>query len=321
VWTLGTLTAAIAGLAQWPRPRLRWRCIIFALLLATAGVWTGTIERGAQPTLDVLFFDVGQGDAVLVSTPGGKHILIDTGPRSFGGESAAAYSVVPYLEQEGIDHLEAIVVTHPDGDHLGGLPSLLESVSVGQVLHSGQKVETDLYKQTRILLQRKGIPSRAVDRGDDLLFGAVRLQVLGPPVHPHRNGIDSENGQSVVLHVVYGSTDVLLPGDIEANTERDLIRTYGSQLASRVVKVPHHGSQTSSTSAFVQASVDSLRGTAAVVSVGRSNRFGMPDAQVLSRWKRFSSVYTTSQTGAVWMRSDGVDVWRVQWKSQQGLTW
>jgi len=316
VWTLGALAAVTVGLAQWPRPRLRWRCVALALLLATVGVWTGTIGRGTRPTLDVLFFDVGQGDAVLMSTPSEKHILVDTGPQSFGGESTVAYSVVPYLEQRGIDHLEAVVITHPDGDHLGGLPTLLESVSVGQVLHSGQEVKTDLYRQTRGLLQRRGIPSRSVDRGDRFLFGAVRLQVLGPPGCPRQHGIDSENGQSVVLHVAYGRTDVLLPGDIEANAEQNLVRTYGSRLASRIVKVPHHGSQTSSTPAFVQASIDSLRGTAAVVSVGRSNRFGMPDAQVLSRWRQHASVYTTSQRGAVWMRSDGVDVWRVQWKDK-----
>jgi competence protein ComEC len=314
VWTLGALAAGMASLAQWPRPRLRWRWMAVALFLATAGVWASAVKPAARPTLDVLFFDVGQGDAALVSTPEGKHILVDTGPRSFGGESAAAHSILPYLDRHGIDHLEAVVVTHPDGDHLGGLPSLLQSVSVGQVLHSGQRVQTDLYERSRTLLKRNGIPNRAVDRGDGFSLGAVRVQVLGPPARPRRHGIESENGRSVVLHLTYGATSVLLPGDIESDAERDLARTYGSQLESQVVKVPHHGSATSSTSAFVDSVADSSQSTMAVVSVGKSNQFGMPDAQVLDRWRNVATIHRTSETGAVWLRSDGRAVWQVRWE-------
>jgi competence protein ComEC len=314
VWTLGALAAALVGVAQWPRPRLRWRCLACALLLAASGVWMGAVGRSAGPTMDVIFFDVGQGDAALVSTPAGKHVLVDTGPRSFGGGSAATYSVLPYLEQHGIHHLDAVVITHPDGDHLGGLPSVLKAVSVDRVLHSGQKVGTDLYAETRRLIDRSGVSERAVDRGDVFRIGAVRMQVLGPPVRPSRHGIESENGRSVVLHLAYGEADVLLPGDVEADAERALVRAYGNRLASRVVKIPHHGSGTSSTQSFVEAAVDTARGTKAVVSVGQSNRFGMPDGDVLGRWKSSgASVSSTAQAGAVWLRSDGEDVWRVRW--------
>jgi competence protein ComEC len=315
VWTLGALTFIVVGLAQWPRPRVRWRCLLCALALTVAGVWAGTLGRRAQPTLDVVFFDVGQGDVVLMSTPGGEHVLVDTGPRSFGGTSAAAHTVVPYLKQRGIDHLSVVVVTHPDADHLGGLPSLLRAVSVGRVLHSGQEVETDLYERSRALLEQKAVPAREVQRGDIFSVGAVRLQVLGPPARPSRHGIDSENGRSVVLHMAYGETEILLPGDIEAGAERDLIRSYSGQLGSHVVKVPHHGSETSSTSSFVQAVTDTSRETKAVVSVGRSNRFGMPDENVLSRWEeQGASVYSTADGGAVWLGSDGESVRMVDWQ-------
>lgn len=314
-WTLGALTAGVVGLAQWPRPRLRWRSLLCALLLATGGVWADITSQNAGATLDLLFFDVGQGDALLVSTPSGKHVMVDTGPRSFGGSSAAAYSVLPYLKQRGINHLEVLVVTHPDSDHLGGLPSILTTVSVGRVLHSGQQVDTDLYERTRRLMKRHGIPGQAVDRGRVLRVGEARLQVLGPPAAPSKRGIDSENGRSVVLHLAYGDTDVLLPGDVEAKAERDLVRSYGEQLESRVVKVPHHGSSTSSTRPFVEAIVDSSEETRAVVSVGQSNRFGMPDEKVLERWRTSgASVRSTAGEGAVWLRSDGENVWAVQWK-------
>jgi competence protein ComEC len=315
VWTLGALTAGIVGLAQWPRPRLRWRCVACALLLAVGGVWTGAVGRNAGPTLDLLFFDVGQGDALLVSTPMGKHVLVDTGPRSFGGGSAAAHSVLPYLKQRGIRHLEAVVVTHPDRDHLGGLPSIVEEVSVGRILHSGQRVSTDLYAGSRRRMEEEGIPGRAVERGDAFRVGEVRMEVLGPPSRPGRRGIESENGRSVVLRLSYGEVDALLPGDVETAAERDLVRTYGRQLASRVVKVPHHGSETSSTRPFVRATTGSAGETRTVVSVGETNRFGMPDERVLSRWRKHGGrVRSTARNGAVWLRTDGRDVWRVRWR-------
>jgi len=274
----------------------------------------GAVGRGAAPTLDVLFFDVGQGDAVLISTPGDKHVLVDTGPRSFGGGSAATHTVLPYLSQHGITHLEAVVVSHPDGDHLGGLPSILKEMSVGRFLHSGQEVDTDLYKRSRKMLKEEKIPSRAVDRGDALKIGALRMEVLGPPAFPSKRGIESENGKSVVLRLAYGRTEILLPGDVEKSAEGDLVRTYGKQLRSEIVKVPHHGSATSSTQPFVRATVDSLRETMAVISVGRTNQFGMPDKDVVERWESLSSVQSTACAGAVWMRTDGKDVWQISWR-------
>lgn len=314
-WTLGALVAGIAALAQWTRPRHRWRSVICALALATAGVWTGALTRQAAPTLDLLFFDVGQGDAVLVTTPDRRRLLVDTGPTG-GSSSAAAYAIMPYLKQRGVEHLERVVVTHPDADHLGGLPSLLRSVSVGRVLHSGQQVHTDLYRRSRRLLRTKDVDQRALDRGDSLSLGPhVQTTVLGPPRRPARHGIDNENGASVVMNLSYGRVDVLLPGDIEEAAEQDLVGAYGDQLASEVVKVPHHGSETSSTDPFVEAVTDETTHPHAVVSVGRSNRFGMPSANVISRWaSRGADVSSTAHRGAVWLRTDGRRVWQVQWK-------
>ena len=313
-WGLGAAVLGVVALAQWSRPRVRWRCLVVALVFATAGVWMGAVSRSGAPALDVLFFDVGQGDAVLVTTPKDRRLLIDTGPRSLSGDPAASYSVLPYLRKRGVDRLDAVVITHPDADHLGGLPKILREMSVGHVYHSGQRADTDLYLQTRRLLQKRAVPTTALVRGDEISLGkGVRAEVLGPPPHPSRRGIETENGASVVLRLSYGTVDVLFPGDIEAQAEANLVRTYGSQLDSRVVKVPHHGSKTSSTSTFVRAA--STKETRAVVSVGQSNRFGMPSSRVLSRWRSMGdTVRTTARRGAVWLRTDGTDVWSVRWK-------
>jgi competence protein ComEC len=116
------------------------------------------------------------------------------------------------------------------------------------------------------------------------------------------------------LRLTYGDVRVLLPGDIEAAAERDLVRTFGSTLQSRVVKVPHHGSGSSSTEPFVAAATGSTA-TRAVVSVGQSGRFGMPDPTVLSRWASADArVRSTAHRGAVWLRTDGRTVWSVDWR-------
>jgi competence protein ComEC len=313
-WALGALVCGAVALAQWPRPRHRWRCVICALLLLVAGTWIPIGTRSADPVVDILFFDVGQGDAALVTTPEGRRLLVDTGPRSPAGEAAVSFSVVPYLERRGIDRLDAVLVSHPDEDHLGGLPALVREVSVGTVLHGGQTAETDLYRKTRRLLRRRGISSRSVDRGDPVLNeSVVRGRVLGPPARPGRHGLEGENDRSVVVRLAYGEVEILLPGDVEEDGERCLVRAYGRRLGSRVVKVPHHGSESSSTMPFVRRVAGS--NTRAVVSVGRSNSFGMPSEEVLDRWKSEEArVRSTAQGGAVWLRSNGSEVWSVGWR-------
>lgn len=315
VWVLGALGAATVALAQWPRPRYRWRTIICALFLVVGGLWSGILRGRGTPTLELVFFDVGQGDAILVTTPANRRMLVDTGSRSPSG-ARIRDSVVPFFERRGIDNLDTVVITHPDGDHLGGLPALMNEVSIGRVVHSGQQVDTDLFRETRQLLRQEDISTESVQRGDALKLGSsTRIEVLSPPVQPVRHGIESENGRSVVLRIVYGTTDILLTGDIEGDAEEELVRAYGDQLESRVVKIPHHGSETSSTRSFVEAVVSESGNTRAVVSVGRSNRFGLPDPNVMSRWEATGArVYRTSTVGAVWLRTDGTEVQRVRWK-------
>ena len=314
-WMLGAFGAGLVALVQWPRPRNRWRLIIVAGVLATVSVWGTSLDRGAKPTLDVVFFDVGQGGATLISTPAGRHVLVDAGPRSPGG-SAAEFTILPYLEQWGIRRLDAVIVTHPDEDHLGGVPTLLQEVSVGRLVHNGWSVDTELYEETRRLLTQKKVPQQAIRRGDTLNVGPnVWARVLSPPVHPARHGIDDRNDASVVLRLTYGQVDLLLPGDVEAEAERSLVRVYGRRLESRVVKVPHHGSTTSSTPRFVSAVSSKEKDTHAVVSVGQGQQYDMPSEEVLARWRSHgNAVHSTAQDGAVWMRTGGKDVWRVDWK-------
>ena len=313
VWTLGALVAGTIALAQWPRARARWRILVFAGVLVVAGVWQPVIEKESS-LMDVVFLDVGQGDAVLVTTPDDRHILIDTGPRTRYSD-AGRRIILPYLDTHGIDRLDAVIITHPDGDHLGGLSSLLKAVPVDAVYHSGWTASSQAYDVSRHRMDSLSVTNRALVAGDTLRFGSsVRAEVLSPPSNVRRHGLDNENEASVVLRLTHGNTRWLFTGDIEEAGERYLVRRYGSQLKSDVVKVAHHGSSTSSARAFVRPATGG-GSLWAVICVGAQNAFGMPHSGVVHRWKNHRARVRTTQTGGVWLQSDGKDVRQIHWTS------
>lgn len=319
---------ALVALVQWPRPRVRWRCVIAAGVLGLVPVFAPLLDR-APPALDLLFFDIGQGDAALIRTPSGRHVLVDVGDAWKYGEGEAEVrgdsgerTILPHLARYGIRRLDAVVVSHPHRDHFGGLPSLLEAVAenrleIGRIVHSGAEADTDLFRLIRSETRRLGIPEYAVVRGDTLAVDpAVRFDVLAPARLERAPA--NLNDASLVLRAQFGETAVLLLGDAEAESEAGLVAAYGAALGADVVKVGHHGSRTSSTPPFVEAvTADSSRADAAwaVVSVAQRNRYGLPDADALVRWhERGAQVVTTAERGAVWLRSDGARVEWVAWR-------
>ncbi len=305
-WTLASILAAVVVIAQFPRPTHRWRLVIAACLFATLGFVHDLARGESRPTLEVLFLDVGQGDAVLVSTPDGHHMLVDAGPSSPFSDAGESV-VVPHLKHAGIDHLDVVVATHPDSDHLGGVPSVVKSVDVGRFIHSGRSSDSELFSRSRRILRETGVPSSPVVSGDEIPLGDhVAVDVLGPP-GASVSGSWEENDASVVLMISFGETRILLPGDVEHDGEKWLVRQFGNQLASDLVKAAHHGSSTSSASAFVKASTsDQSREPVAVIPVGRFNQFGMPVPDVLTRWQSHTdSLFRTDVHGAVRILSDG----------------
>ena len=308
-WTLAAIVAGLFALAQFPRRRYRWRLIVVAFFLCTSGFYHPLFKGEAEPKLDLVFLDVGQGDAVVVSTPDNHHMLVDAGPRTPFSDAGASV-VVPHLQYAGIDELDFVVATHPDSDHLGGVPSVMRSVRTHAFLHSGRESSSELFRESRSLLQEHDIPSRAVATGDQFMLGEdVSIDVLGPPPL-HASASWEENDASVVLMISYGDTRVLLPGDIERKGEMWLVQHFAEKLTSDVVKVAHHGSSTSSHPLFVDAlASDTSRGLLAVIPVGRFNQFGMPVPDVLTQWQSDGyAVYRTDVHGAVRVSSDGSQV-------------
>lgn len=298
---------AFGGMRRW-MPRHGLLALSASIVVM---VWVPLTTRPLSPTLDVLFFDVGQSDAALVRTPDGRHLLVDTGLRTPHSD-AATRTILPHLRYTGTRMLDAVLVTHPDADHLGGLPTLLQAGVVEAVWDNGVSTRRPLYEEARQWIDQLNVAHHSFHQRDTLRLGAyARVVGFSPPADASSAVFHDANNQSVVAALQYGNVQFLFPGDVEASVERWLVQTHGIALQSNVVAVPHHGSSTSSTPAFVNAvAYDS---THAVVSAGAANRFGFPDSTVVARWQHVASAVHETAEGAVWLRTDGSSIWKVSW--------
>jgi len=308
------LLALIAGIllvAHGRHPRRRWMLTAIILLVMAVHVWKPSFKAGAPSSLEVIFFDVGQGDAALVTFPNGHRLLVDAGPRSPYGDAGASV-VVPHLRQYGIDRLDAVLISHPDRDHLGGLPSILRSIPVERVIMHDPREESKLIAEVGGLIDSLKIPRHEVFAGDTLSIDQSTLvHVLGPPsgeLHAH-----GSNNASIVMQITHGDDQFLFLGDVEEIGEQWAVQSHGALLRSEVVKVAHHGSATSSTRALTERAA--AKDGWALISVSRTNPFGHPNREVIDRWREAgASVLTTAEEGAIWIRSDGKSLERVRWR-------
>ncbi|HEX7318282.1 MAG TPA: ComEC/Rec2 family competence protein, partial [Pyrinomonadaceae bacterium] len=256
----------------------------------------------ADGRLRVDFIDVGQGDAALITMPDGSTLLVDGGgrprfrasrdvedeaeefePDARGVGDAA---VAEYLWWRGLSRLDYVLATHADADHIDGLRDILKSFGARAALVGRVTPGDEEFARFATTARDAGVPLHVVARGDRLRFGAVEVDVLWPPpvesvsVEERARVATSANADSVVLRLRYGRRTLLLTGDIESRTERALTAA-SDDLRADALKVAHHGSRTSSTNAFI----DATRPALAVVSVARDSPYGHPHAEVLARWR------------------------------------
>lgn len=252
----------------WPTRLVGAACCAHVFLIPTTGPAPGDFE------LDVL--DVGQGLSIVVRTE--RHTLVyDAGPAFRSGRDAAVLAILPYLRARGVREIDALMVSHGDLDHRGGLDSLIEGSRVRRIV---------LGRSVRVPIAERDLCTV----GDSWSWDGVTFRVLHPPVQ----FIDADNDSSCVLRIEGTGGTALLTGDIEAAGESALL-DEGLDLVD-VVVVPHHGSRTSSSEAFIGALAPKI----AIVSAGYRNRWGLPKADVVARWrKRGARIYTTAESGAV----------------------
>ena len=291
--------------------------------------------RADAGRLRVDFLDVGQGDAVLVTFPDDTTLLIDGGGRTTFranaddkaddamGEAFAPDTrgvgesvVCEYLWWRGLDHVDYLLATHAHADHMDGLNDVLRNFAVRAVFVARAPAANEEYARLAVTAREQAVPLRLLARGDALRFGAATADVLWPPRADDAGssgGGDagsrraSGNDDSLVLRLRYGARSFLLTGDLEADGEAALVDAR-EDLHCALVKVAHHGSRTSSTTAFV----DATRPALAVVSVGLDSPFGHPAPEVVARWQAAGAqVLQTGRRGTGTVTTDGQDL-RVQ---------
>lgn len=282
--------------AMWGKHIERISLAVATLVLLLAGVALGT---GARGELTVAFLDVGQGDAILITTPRGQRVLIDGGPDrsvlSRLGEQMPFYA----------RNIDLMILTHPHHDHVGGLVEVLDRYNVDRVLYSGALHTAPSYLEWLQYIDEKNIPLQLIDEPRVLDFGdGVSLHILYPMRSFLHERVSELNNTSIVAKLVFGETSVLLTGDAEYVVERDLLDA-GVDVRADVLKLGHHGSDTSTTPAFF----DAVNPGYVVASVGDRNRYGHPSASILSRLTdRGVRVFRTDRDGTVVFKSDGIKI-------------
>jgi competence protein ComEC len=262
-------------------------------LVVAASLGAHALATRLSTTATATFLDVGQGDACVIELPHGRVAVVDGGG-SFDPEFDPGREVLaPFLWRRGIFHIDLVVLSHPHPDHANGLPFLVENFTVGEIWTNGQ--ESHLPALQRLL---QAAATRGVRLGEPrpLELGGAQLRPLAPFDDDGRLATDptlGENDNSLVVELSWGGRRLLLTGDVEREAEARLApRLPGED----VVKVPHHGSRTSSTEPLVQATRPSL----AVISVGERNRWGFPHPSVLARWRAAGArILRTDLDGAV----------------------
>ncbi|HWQ35997.1 MAG TPA: ComEC/Rec2 family competence protein [Blastocatellia bacterium] len=299
--------------------RLAYLALAVLLALATLLVWHPGAHQYEPGRLSVTFLDVGQGDAMVISFPRGAVMMFDSGGRlplqqgDDGTDDEEVFiedrigtgeaAVAPYLWQRGIRRLDLIAISHSDTDHSEGFTELARSFEIGAALTGMIPADDRQFEPFRQAMEKASVPLRVLRRGGGFELDGARVEALAPSVEA-ANAPRYSNNQSLVLRLSYGNRSFLLTGDIERQTEEQLLAA-GDSLRADVLKVAHHGSRTSSTEAFVKAVAPQY----AVISVAAPSPFGHPHAEVLERLQRSGArVLPTSACGAITISTDGSDL-------------
>lgn len=256
--------------------------LLFTLLCSSSSYVLFEIKQYVQSAHNLTVIDVGTGEAILVESSNGKTLLVDTG---YDSPKVSDYALLPFLNYQGIDHIDVILITHLHRDHYGNLSKILRAYSVGRVIMGRQSslspdadTQDHPWNKTKMLIDSLSIPLHRVNAGDSIHgFGELNLAIL----HPGPIQYSNENNNSIVLSLEYGSETILLTGDIEKEVEsylceQNLLRDID------VLKTPHHGSKTSSTIPFL----NQTKPEQIVISAGTKKRYNHPSPEII---KRFSS--------------------------------
>jgi competence protein ComEC len=323
------LVLLVVAIARWnphhlpvnARERRRSRRIAVGAMAALIALFVVIVAhpfRSPPPDgrLHVEFLDVGQGDSTLLTMPDGTTLLIDGGgqpnidwTRDTAGDEEPFQRdtrtigegvVSEFLWAKGLDHVDYLLATHADADHIEGLNDVVRNFKVRGAIVARTPATDAGFERFARSLNAARVPLEVIGRGDSLQVGSVAIDVLWPPPSTNLKAT-YRNNDAVVLRARYGGRTLIFAADIEKEAENALLRS-DTNLRADVIKVAHHGSRTSSIQSFVDATCPSV----AVISVGRTSIFGHPHKEVVERWRASGAqVMTTGEKGTISVVTDG----------------
>lgn len=269
---------------------------LLGLFVLNIFIWFIVFDKNDNK-LTVAFLDIGQGDAIFIEAPNGNQILIDGGPNK--SVLRELNKIMPFYDRS----IDVIIATHPDKDHIGGLPEIIDRYSVDFVVESGAKNDTGVSLVFKNIILQNHIKQIFAKRGMRVNLGSgVFLNIL----FPDRGVSEVEsNTASVVAQLIYGNTKFMLTGDSPKTIEEYLTMLDGEKLKSDVLKVGHHGSKTSSSEMFLGL----VSSEYSVISAGRDNQYGHPHKEVIDVLNQFTSnILNTQNKGTIVFKSDGENI-------------
>ena len=317
--TFGLFVLYIAfffGITHWRYVYRHWRVAsLIGLSIVAIWIWDAAFHEKGR-LLEVVTLDVGQGDAAFVRFPDNRTLLIDGGiQRTYYDDKkqrqvdydVGKRIIEPYLDFRGVRRLDMVVLTHPDLDHGGGLGHILRNFEVGRVLGiSDMPLNSQTHQQLHAIVRANDIPYAFPYAGTIELTPTATLNLLHPIDAASTNLLDQDkNDDSLVMKLTYREVDILFTGDIGKKAEARLIAS-GQDLRSEILKVPHHGSSTSSSVQFIEA----VQPRYAIFSLGQSSQYQFPHSDVVARYQARGCVQLrTDKAAAITLRTDGKRCW------------
>ncbi|MDR3540915.1 MAG: ComEC/Rec2 family competence protein [Desulfosporosinus sp.] len=245
--------------------------------------------------LRISYIDVGQGDSILIQIPNGKNVLIDA------GNNGDANTITSYLKKQSVSKLDIVIATHPHEDHIGSMNTVINTFDIGQVIMPKKDSTTQTYKALITAIQNKGLKITEAKAGLKLDLGPEVNALL---IAPNSVSYEDVNNYSAVLKLSYGTNTFLFEGDAQEQSENEMINA-GFNLKADVLKVGHHGSNTSSSSAFLAK----VQPKFAVISVGKGNSYGHPAKVTIDHLTNIGAkVFRTDISGTIVAESDGTNI-------------